>query len=134
MKRPASVCGAGPTPDKLTLTEVGCSVDHPMRSAQDTASSTVIARLSRVTAGRLEAPSFRPPSVRQIAVPTTLSAGEFHQNSGSNDPVKKLKQSIRNPHMIPRTVMLDCRHLKRSLRKGSGSAIHYSLVLAIYMP
>jgi maleylacetate reductase len=57
--------------------------------------------------GRLEAPSFRPPSVRQIAVPTTLSGGEFHQSGGSNDPVKKLKQSIRNPHMIPRTVILD---------------------------
>lgn len=57
--------------------------------------------------GNLEAPLFRGPSVRQIAVPTTLSGGEFHQSGGSNDPVKKLKQSIRNPLMIPRTVILD---------------------------
>jgi maleylacetate reductase len=57
--------------------------------------------------GKLEAPVFRGPSVRQIAVPTTLSGGEFHQSGGSNDPVKKLKQSIRNPLMIPRTVVLD---------------------------
>lgn len=57
--------------------------------------------------GKLEAPVFEPPSVRQIAVPTTLSGGEFHQSGGSNDPVKKLKQSIRNPYMIPRTVVLD---------------------------
>jgi maleylacetate reductase len=57
--------------------------------------------------GRLEAPSFRAPTIRQIAVPTTLSGGEFHQSGGSNDPVKHLKQSIRNPFMIPRTVILD---------------------------
>lgn len=57
--------------------------------------------------GVVEAPIFRGPRVRQIAVPTTLSGGEFHQSGGSNDPVKKLKQSIRNPLMIPRTVVFD---------------------------
>ena len=57
--------------------------------------------------GVVEAPVFRGPRVRQIAVPTTLSGGEFHQSGGSNDPVKKLKQSIRNPLMIPRTVVFD---------------------------
>ena len=50
---------------------------------------------------------FRGPTVRQIAVPTTLSGGEFHQSGGSNDPVKNLKQSIRNPYLIPRTVIFD---------------------------
>lgn len=57
--------------------------------------------------GVVTAPVFRGPTVRQIAVPTTLSGGEFHQSGGSNDPVKKLKQSIRNPLMIPRTVIFD---------------------------
>ncbi len=57
--------------------------------------------------GVVEAPVFRGPKVRQIAVPTTLSGGEFHQSGGSNDPVRKLKQSIRNPLMIPRTVVFD---------------------------
>lgn len=57
--------------------------------------------------GVVEAPVFRGPKIRQIAVPTTLSGGEFHQSGGSNDPVKKLKQSIRNPLMIPRTVVFD---------------------------
>jgi len=59
------------------------------------------------TTGVVEAPVFRGPTVRQIAVPTTLSGGEFHQSGGSNDPVKKLKQSIRHPLMIPRTVVFD---------------------------
>lgn len=57
--------------------------------------------------GAIDAPVFRGPTVRQIAVPTTLSGGEFHQSGGSNDPVKNLKQSIRNPYMIPRTVIFD---------------------------
>ena len=57
--------------------------------------------------GKIDAPVFRGPTVRQIAVPTTLSGGEFHQSGGSNDPVKHLKQSIRNPLMIPRTVIFD---------------------------
>lgn len=57
--------------------------------------------------GVVTAPQFRGPAIRQIAVPTTLSGGEFHQSGGSNDPVKKLKQSIRNPLMIPRTVVFD---------------------------
>ena len=57
--------------------------------------------------GVVTAPQFAGPKVRQIAVPTTLSGGEFHQSGGSNDPVKKLKQSIRHPLMIPRTVVFD---------------------------
>jgi maleylacetate reductase len=57
--------------------------------------------------GVVTAPQFTGPKIRQIAVPTTLSGGEFHQSGGSNDPVKKLKQSIRNPLMIPRTVVFD---------------------------
>ncbi|MES2185424.1 MAG: iron-containing alcohol dehydrogenase [Pseudomonadota bacterium] len=57
--------------------------------------------------GVVTAPVFRGPTIRQIAVPTTLSGGEFHQSGGSNDPVKKLKQSIRNPLMIPRTIVFD---------------------------
>jgi maleylacetate reductase len=73
--------------------------------------------------GVVEAPVFRGPTVRQIAVPTTLSGGEFHQSGGSNDPVKKLKQSIRHPLMIPRTVVFDpvlTRHTPLGLWLSTG--------------
>lgn len=73
--------------------------------------------------GVVEAPVFRGPKVRQIAVPTTLSGGEFHQSGGSNDPVRKLKQSIRNPLMIPRTVVFDpvlTRHTPLGLWLSTG--------------
>jgi maleylacetate reductase len=45
--------------------------------------------------------------VRQIAVPTTLSGGEFHMGGGSVDPVKKVRETIRNPFMVPSAVILD---------------------------
>lgn len=57
--------------------------------------------------GRLNWPKFRAPSVRQIAVPTTLSGGEFHMGGGSVDPVKKVRETIRNPFMVPSAVILD---------------------------
>lgn len=57
--------------------------------------------------GRLTWPDFDPPSVRQIAVPTTLSGGEFHMGGGSVDPVRKVRETIRNPYMVPSTVVLD---------------------------
>ena len=57
--------------------------------------------------GKLNAPEFRAPSVRQIAIPTTLSGGEFHMGGGSVDPVRKVRETIRNPYMVPGAVILD---------------------------
>src|SRR5438105_2109787 len=52
-------------------------------------------------------PELRPPSVRQITVPTTLSAGEFSAISGITDERRKVKELFRHPLIIPRAVMLD---------------------------
>src|SRR5256885_8612914 len=52
-------------------------------------------------------PELRPPSVRQITVPTTLSAGEFSAISGITDERRKIKELFRHPLIIPRAVMLD---------------------------
>jgi maleylacetate reductase len=57
--------------------------------------------------GALTAPDFRGPTIRHIAVPTTLSGGEFSPTAGSTDPVRKLKQGIRHPGLIPYCVVLD---------------------------
>ena len=57
--------------------------------------------------GALTAPAFRPPAIRHIAVPTTLSGGEFAPTAGSTDPVRKLKQGIRHPGLIPYVAVLD---------------------------
>ena len=53
------------------------------------------------------APDLQTPRVRQITVPTTLSAGEFSAIAGVTDERRKVKELFRHPLIIPRAVMLD---------------------------
>src|SRR5713226_1986643 len=57
--------------------------------------------------GALGPPPCRPPSVRQITVPTTLSAGEFSAIAGVTDERRRVKELFRHPLIIPRAVVLD---------------------------
>ncbi|MFT7574275.1 MAG: maleylacetate reductase [Alphaproteobacteria bacterium] len=52
-------------------------------------------------------PEYRAPSIRQITVPTTLSAGEFNARAGVTDTRLKLKQSYIHPALVPETIILD---------------------------
>ncbi len=52
-------------------------------------------------------PGMKPPTVPQVTVPTTLSAGEFSAISGVTDERHRVKELIRHPGIIPRTVVLD---------------------------
>lgn len=49
----------------------------------------------------------KPPTVRQISVPTTLSAGEFSAIAGVTDERTKVKELYRHPDIVPRAVVLD---------------------------
>jgi maleylacetate reductase len=51
--------------------------------------------------------TFRPPTVRQISVPTTLSAGEFSGLAGVTNEATKVKELFRHPMIIPAAVVLD---------------------------
>jgi maleylacetate reductase len=57
--------------------------------------------------GRTERPTVKPPAVRSIAVPTTLSAGEFNSPAGCTDTMRQVKESYLHPLMMPRSVILD---------------------------
>jgi maleylacetate reductase len=57
--------------------------------------------------GTLGPPPCNAPTVRQISVPTTLSAGEFSAISGVTNERTKVKELIRHPRIIPRAVVLD---------------------------
>jgi maleylacetate reductase len=57
--------------------------------------------------GALGPPPCKAPSVRQITVPTTLSAGEFSAISGVTDERRRVKELFRHPQIIPRVVVLD---------------------------
>jgi maleylacetate reductase len=48
-----------------------------------------------------------PPAVRQVSVPTTLSAGEFSALAGITNEATKTKEGFRHPGVIPQAVILD---------------------------
>jgi maleylacetate reductase len=52
-------------------------------------------------------PEVKAPSVRSIAIPTTLSAGEYTASAGCTDTARHVKESFSHPLMMPRTVILD---------------------------
>lgn len=49
----------------------------------------------------------KPPTVRQISIPTTLSAGEFSGMAGVTNEATKVKEMYRHPLTIPQAVILD---------------------------
>jgi maleylacetate reductase len=57
--------------------------------------------------GTLGPPPCNAPTVRQIAVPTTLSAGEFSAIAGVTDERTRVKELFRHPRIIPGAVVLD---------------------------
>ncbi len=52
-------------------------------------------------------PNIKPPTVRQISVPTTLSAGEFSALAGVTDERTRTKELFRHPLLVPRATILD---------------------------
>jgi alcohol dehydrogenase class IV len=51
--------------------------------------------------------TFKAPAIRQISVPTTLSAGEFSGISGITNEATRVKELFRHPMVIPAAVILD---------------------------
>jgi maleylacetate reductase len=57
--------------------------------------------------GTTHRPAVKPVSVRSLAVPGTLSAGEFTAFAGCTDTERHVKESFAHPLMMPRAVILD---------------------------
>lgn len=57
--------------------------------------------------GALLRPPTQPSPVRSVAIPTTLSAGEYIPTAGCLDPSSHLKEDYAHPTMMPRSVILD---------------------------
>jgi maleylacetate reductase len=65
----------------------------------------------------------KAPTVRQISVPTTLSAAEFSMTSAVTDERTRRKEIFRHPDGAPQTVILDptiTRHTPEGLFLSSG--------------
>jgi maleylacetate reductase len=74
--------------------------------------------------GRPVRAEFRGPSVRMIAVPSTLSGGEYNAGCLVTDTVRKLKQTFFHPLMMPLAIVLDpalALHAPETLWVGSGT-------------
>ena len=56
---------------------------------------------------RIRAADVKAPTVRQISIPTTLSAGEFSGIAGVTNEATRIKELFRHPLTIPRAVVLD---------------------------
>lgn len=68
-------------------------------------------------------PAFKPSTVRQISVPTTLSAGEFSALSGVTDERSHKKELFTHPSIMPLAVVLDptaARHTPEWLFLSTG--------------
>jgi maleylacetate reductase len=57
--------------------------------------------------GKTERPVVKPPAVRSVDVPTTLSAGEFTPFAGCTDTERHVKESFGHALMMPQAVILD---------------------------
>lgn len=57
--------------------------------------------------GSWEQPSYKPPSVASVVIPTTLSAAEFKSSAGCTDTRRQVKEMFIQPTAIPRTVIFD---------------------------
>jgi len=68
-------------------------------------------------------PACQPPAIAQIAVPTTLSAGEFSAIAGLTDERSRSKDLFRHPDLVPSAVVLDpalTRHTPADLFLSTG--------------
>jgi len=57
--------------------------------------------------GKPHSPNIKPPIVRQVSVPTTLSGGEFTAITGITNEETMTKELYRHPLIIPQAVILD---------------------------
>jgi len=67
---------------------------------------------------------FRTPKVRMIAIPSTLSGGEYNSGTLVTDTRRKLKQIFNHPMMMPRSIILDpaiTKYTPEKLWLGSGT-------------
>ncbi|MGY3692509.1 maleylacetate reductase [Bradyrhizobium sp. USDA 3240] len=67
---------------------------------------------------------FRTPKVRMVAIPSTLSGGEYNSGALVTDTSRKLKQIFNHPMMMPRSIILDpaiTKYTPEKLWLGSGT-------------
>jgi maleylacetate reductase len=93
--------GGGSVTDAAKMVGLCLGNDVTQPSALDAYRATTAADGSTIR------PPVKAPAVRFIAIPTTLSAGEFNASAGCTDTARRVKESFAHPLMAARTVVLD---------------------------
>lgn len=82
---------------------VRLALKHDIRGTQDF--DRFVARVG--PDGKRVMPVFDGPDVPQIAIPTTLSGGDFNVSAGATDTRTMLKEIYRHPKIVPSVIVLD---------------------------
>ena len=95
--------GGGSVTDaaKMVAFCLGNDIDDPARLADY--------RVRVAADGAVARAAAKPPSLRTVAIPTTLSAGEYTASAGCTDTARGVKESFAHPLMMPKNVLLDPR-------------------------
>jgi maleylacetate reductase len=89
-----------------SLTDGGKMVRLCLQHGIDKPESLDALRTRTMGAGT-KAANYEGPRVPQVAIPTTLSAGEFNASAGCTDTRRGVKEGYRHPLMAPSVVVLD---------------------------
>jgi maleylacetate reductase len=84
-----------------------------------------------------QAPVFRGPVVRMIAIPSTLSGGEYNAGCLVTDTRRALKQTFYHREMMPISIILDpaiLQHAPEKLYLGSGTRAMDHAIEALCSP
>jgi maleylacetate reductase len=84
-----------------------------------------------------QAPVFRGPEVRMIAIPSTLSGGEYNAGCLVTDTHRALKQTFYHREMMPISIILDpaiLQHAPEKLYLGSGTRAMDHAIEALCSP
>lgn len=82
---------------------VRLALKHDIRGTQDF--DRFVARVG--PDGNRVIPVFDGPDVPQVAIPTTLSGGDFNVSAGATDTRTMLKEIYRHPRLVPSVIVLD---------------------------
>ena len=89
----------------LIVTVGGGSITDAAKAVQICLANDVdtVEGMDRVRGGA----TFNPPTIRQVSVPTTLSAGEFSGLAGVTNEATRVKEMFAHKMVIPAAVVLD---------------------------
>jgi maleylacetate reductase len=90
-----------------SLTDAGKVVRIALQHGIDDLDGFDAFRFRVGTDGVRRNPEYAGPSVPQVSIPTTLSAGDFNASAGCTDTRTHVKHSFRHPSLGPRIIILD---------------------------